>query len=208
MDFSKIKNIIFDLGAVIINIDIQITFQAFAERIGQPVDKIISQFHNDNFWNDYETGKVKDNDFRKYVKDNLSSGLSDDEIDYLWNKLLLDLPLERLTLLEQLKSKYRLFLLSNTNYIHIKQVNKILSQITPQKDISAYFEKVYYSYEMGLRKPDVEIYKEVLIDSKLNPEETLFLDDNYDNILGAQKAGIQSIHVTPPHTILELLAEA
>ena len=208
MDFSKIKNIIFDLGAVIINIDLQITFQAFAERIGSPIDQIISQFHHNDFWNDYETGKVKDNDFRKYVKDNLYSGLTDDEIDFMWNKLLLDLPVERLTLLQKLKAKYRLFLLSNTNYIHIKEVNKRIAGIFEEKDIAGYFEKAYYSYEIGLRKPGVEIYHYVLNDKNLNPEETLFLDDNFDNILGAKKLGIKTIHVTPPHTILELLAEA
>ena len=128
-------------------------------------------------------------------------------IDVAWNSLLLDLPPERVELLKKLRENYRLFLLSNTSSIHITQVNKILEATTGIEKLDDLFEKVYYSYDMGLMKPDPAIYLQVLKEQGLEAEETLFLDDNADNIAAASKLGIDTIHVQKPVTILDYLKD-
>jgi putative hydrolase of the HAD superfamily len=135
------------------------------------------------------------------------SDLSDEAIDTAWNSLLLDLPPERVALLQKLSESYRIFLLSNTSSIHITQVNKILEASTGIERLDHLFETVFLSYEMGLMKPDAQIYLNVLEQAGLQAEETLFLDDNLDNINGASKLGIDTIHVQKPLTILEYLKD-
>jgi epoxide hydrolase-like predicted phosphatase len=133
--------------------------------------------------------------------------LSDEAIDTAWNSLLLDLPPERVELLRRLATRYRLFLLSNTSSIHITQVNKILEASTGVGQLEDLFETVFLSYEMGLMKPDIRIYQQVLDKAGLKAEETLFLDDNADNIRSAAQLGIETIHVQKPVTILEYLKD-
>ena len=106
--------------------------------------------------------------------------------------MLLDLPPARLDLLKKMKNTHRTFLLSNTNEIHIQCFSKSLQQQIGVSDLSDYFEKVYLSYEINLRKPDVEIFKYVLDNNRLNPAETLFIDDSPQHIEGAKKLGIHT----------------
>ncbi|MBX9850464.1 MAG: HAD-IA family hydrolase, partial [Cytophagaceae bacterium] len=124
-----------------------------------------------------------------------------------WNALLLDMPLERIQLVQKLGKKYRTFLLSNTNDIHIQKVNQILFEASGMKKLDELFETAYYSYKINLGKPDVAIYEYVLKDKNLRPEETVFIDDNKDNIEGAKKAGLHVILVQDK-TIIELLKHA
>ena len=120
---------------------------------------------------------------------------------------MLDLPPERVELLQKLAVNYRLFLLSNTSSIHITQVNKILEASTGVEKLEDLFETVFLSYEMGLMKPDPRIYQKVLEQAGLKAEETLFLDDNLANIEAASRLGIDTIHVQKPVTILEYLKD-
>ena len=110
--------------------------------------------------------------------------------------------------IQKLKEKYRIFILSNTSFPHILDVNQILEKATGIDDLKKICEKAYYSYDIGLRKPDLAIYEYVLQDSGLKASETLFLDDNYDNIVAAQHVGIHTIHVQKPISILEYLQNA
>lgn len=209
-DFKHIKNIIFDLGAVIINIDIQITIQRFADFFGVDAQSLGKQLWDSPIWHKHEIGLATDQEVIHYLNTTFGREKTLNEATFteIWNALLLDLPQARLDLLTRLKNKYRLFLLSNTNETHIKRVNEILKTENNSPELASYFEKVYYSYEMGLRKPDVEIYLAVLKDKGLTASETLFLDDNKPNIDAAATTGIHTIHVTPPHTIIELLANS
>ena len=208
MKNSKIKNIIFDLGDVILNIDVPVASKSFAELSGREQAEILELFSQNALFRQFETGELDEAGFRNYVRKILDfSDLSDEAIDTAWNSLLLDLPPERVELLQKLAKNYRLFLLSNTSSIHITQVNKILEASTGVEKLEDLFETVFLSYEMGLMKPDPKIYQKVLEQAGLEAEETLFLDDNLANIEAASKLGIDTIHVQKPVTILEYLKD-
>ncbi|MDR6808963.1 putative hydrolase of the HAD superfamily [Dyadobacter sp. BE34] len=208
MKNDQIRNIIFDLGDVILNIDVPIASKSFADLSGREQHEILTIFKESEIFRQFETGLMDEPTFRNYVREILNfPDLSDEAIDTAWNSLLLDLPPERVELLKKLAKKYRLFLLSNTSSIHITQVNKILEASTGIEKLEDLFEIVFLSYEMGLMKPDPRIYQEVLAKAGLKAEETLFLDDNADNIRSASQLGIETIHVQKPVTILEYLKD-
>ena len=208
MKNDKIKNIIFDLGDVILNIDVPVASLSFAQLSGKEQHEIVSLFKEKDIFRQFETGKLDEKGFRDYIRELLVfPDWTDEMIDVAWNSLLLDLPPERVELLKKLRENYRLFLLSNTSSIHITQVNKILEAATGIEKLDDLFDKVYYSYEMGLMKPDPAIYLQVLKEQGLEAEETLFLDDNADNITAASKLGIDTIHVQKPVTILDYLKD-
>ena len=208
MKNDKIKNIIFDLGDVILNIDVPVASLSFSRLSGREQQEILDLFKEKDLFRQFETGTLDENGFRNYIRELLVfPDWTDEMIDNAWNSLLLDLPPERVELLKNLRTKYRLFLLSNTSSIHITEVNKILEAATGVKKLDDLFDKVYLSYEMGLMKPDPEIYQQVLDEQGLIAEETLFLDDNADNIKGAATLGIETIHVCKPTTILEYLKD-
>ncbi|MFN3403114.1 MAG: HAD family hydrolase [Cytophagaceae bacterium] len=208
MDFSRIKNIIFDLGGVIINIDFQYTYQAFARLANTSPEDIAAKIKQYQFFQRYESGQLTDDQFRNEIRKVLAIPVSDHEIDSAWNALLLDIPEKRIRLIQQLKNKYNIFLLSNTNAIHIYEVNKILFKSTGVKKLDDLFHKAYFSYDIQLLKPHKEIYDYVLKDQKIKAGETIFLDDNDDNITGAVGAGIHAIKVLNPSNILEILKDA
>lgn len=208
MNFSSVKNIIFDLGGVIINIDFQYTFEAFAKLGDSDILSTLKKFKDLKVFERYEAGEFTDPQFRNFLRNEFSQKATDQEIDQAWNALLKDIPIARIQKIQQLKEKYNLYLLSNTNHIHIQEVNNILHQTSGIRNLNLLFDKVYLSYEMKMSKPHLEIYNFVLEEQKLNGSETVFIDDNKDNIIGAQNAGLETIHVEAPHTILELLAHA
>ncbi len=203
-----IRNLLFDLGNVLIDIDFDLTFQAFATLSGLSEARVRERFSELQIWERYEKGELSDDGFRLILKKMLPAPCSDVALDEAWNALLLFFPLERLERLKALKSDYRLFLLSNTSAIHIKEVEQILKRQTGAAKLKFYFEKVYYSYEVGLRKPDRAIYEYVLQDAGIKAEETLFLDDNLDNILGAREVGLRAEHVREGRSMMEILADA
>jgi glucose-1-phosphatase len=205
---DSIKNIVFDLGDVIINIDVPRTAQAFATLTGRELDEVVQIFRDGEVFSRFETGKLDAGAFRLYLRELLGcTDWEDLQLDTAWNSLLLDVPAERIELIRKLNGKYRLFLLSNTSCIHVEAVNKILHRATGVERLDHLFEKVYLSYEMGVMKPHRAIYEMMLEDAGLKAEETLFLDDNADNIRGAAEVGIQTIHVRKPITILDYLKD-
>jgi epoxide hydrolase-like predicted phosphatase len=208
MKNEKIKNIIFDLGDVILNIDVPVASLSFAKLSGKEQSEILTLFKENDLFRQFETGSLDESGFRNLIRKLVNfPDWTDEMIDTAWNSLLLDLPAERVDLLKKLRSKYRLFLLSNTSSIHITQVNKILEASTGEKNLDDLFDKVYLSYEMGLMKPDPNIYLQVLAEQNITAEETLFLDDNADNIKAAAALGIDTILVQKPVTILEYLQD-
>ena len=149
---------------------------------------------------------MTDEEFRAELKDFLSGDFSDASIDRAWNAMLLDIPSAKLQLLERTKKTHRTFLLSNTNNIHLECFNKIVKHTTGLDSIDSYFHKAYYSHLLKMRKPDDEIYLHVLEQNKLNPAETLFMDDNRDNLEGAKRVGIQAAHIAHPDDLYSLFA--
>ncbi|GAC1594182.1 MAG: HAD family phosphatase [Chitinophagaceae bacterium] len=198
-----IKNIIFDLGGVIMNIDFKKTEKAFAELGFTDFSQYITQFHITPFFEQYETGKIDDAAFIKGIQQIAAAPLTEQQIIHAWNALLLDFPLERIALLEKLKQQYRIFLLSNTNALHYEAFQHTLYTLTGKK-LEDIFEKTYFSHAVHLRKPDAAIYQLVLDENKLDPAETLFIDDTASNFSGAEEAGIQTFHLKAPLTIAGL----
>lgn len=206
MNRAGLKNLIFDLGGVIINLDTSLTIKAFAELTDNKVDEIIRFSEQEPAFHLYEKGQISDNDFRTAIRKLTAKELADVDIDNAWNAMILDLPIERIELLRQLKNNYNLYLLSNTNTIHMECVNDVRSSANVEP-FDQLFHYDYYSHLMGKRKPDLEIFEQVVDENNLNTEETLFLDDNYDNINGASKLGIKTLHVTSPQLIFEYFDE-
>jgi putative hydrolase of the HAD superfamily len=209
---TSLKNIIFDLGDVIIPIDLTAPMRNFAMLANLPEEQVVALWQEHNLVNQYETGLVDDEGFRNHVRQlfsqdkNAPAGWADDVIDTAWNTVLLDLPLNRLERVKELGKKYRLFLLSNTSPIHIRQVNAVLANMG-EPTLEDMFERVFYSYEVRLAKPSPEIYQHVLTEAGLVAGETMFLDDNAANIQSAAMLGIQAVHVQAPKTILEYTAD-
>jgi putative hydrolase of the HAD superfamily len=196
-----IKHIIFDLGNVLLNIDPKLSYEAL-ESLGIPnFGSVYDTLKRQNVFNDFETNSVNESQFVQNIKDAAGISLSDQSIIDAWNAMLLGFPLRRLQILQQLQLHYDLVLLSNTNEIHEKQFNQILLQSHGIPNIGVFFDKVYYSHRVGMRKPNPELYKRVLNDCSFVPAHTLFIDDIEENILPATNLGIQTIWLKEGMTI-------
>jgi glucose-1-phosphatase len=194
---SKIKNIIFDLGGVLLDIDTTKTDAAF-EQLGIKDFKNNYSLHKaDSLFDDLETGKITETTFYDGIRNISKSSLTNIEIRDAWNALLLDFRTESLAFLQQIAAKYKLFLLSNTNSIHLTAFNEIFKRDTGKETLDSYFTKAYYSNIIGLRKPHAPVYSFVLADADLIAGETLFVDDLINNIEGAKALGIQAHHLQP-----------
>jgi HAD superfamily hydrolase (TIGR01509 family) len=200
---QAIRNIIFDLGGVILNIDFKKTEAAFKLLGWDSFSDYISQFHISDLFENYETGKIDDLQFVEGISALMGKAANNEHIIEAWNALLLDFPTERIALLKELKTKYRTFLLSNTNAIHLNAFQEKLYQ-KEGVYLEDLFEKAYYSHVVKLRKPSTEIFELVLNENNLNPAETLFIDDTASNFEGAQKLGIQVFHLEPGNDITRM----
>jgi epoxide hydrolase-like predicted phosphatase len=199
-----IKHIIFDLGGVILNIDYQRTYKAFEELGIKDFTSLYNQFKGSRLFDDLETGRVTPEGFLQAMHQHMPAHVTDQQIIDAWNAMLLDFPVQRLQLLQQLQLHYNTFLLSNTNAIHLEKFNRILQESRGIPSLDAFFNKAYYSHQMGYRKPEKEAYQLILDNHGLDPAETVFIDDTLPNIEGARAVGLQTIHLQTPKTILEL----
>jgi glucose-1-phosphatase len=199
----NIKNIIFDLGGVILNIDFKKTNDAFHSLGLENFSQHINQFHITDLFLQYETGQIDDIGFIEGVAKLSDKPISQDDIVDAWNALLLDFPRERIDLLKRIRTQYRTFLLSNTNSIHLREFQQRLhtEQGVYLEDL---FEKAYYSHVVNLRKPDAEIFSLVLKENNLDPWETLFIDDTESNFPEAKKLGIQIYHLKHGMSITDM----
>jgi putative hydrolase of the HAD superfamily len=197
------RNLIFDLGGVLINLDTQRTVHAFAGLAGVPPLELMQRL-NEPFFNAFEKGEISEAEFRSRLREALGLSCTDEAIDQAWNAMLLDIPPTRLFLLQRLAVYHRLFLLSNTNGIHYRCFQAQVKNTFGDESLQVYFERAYFSHELKMRKPDAEIYEYVLADAGIQPAETLFLDDNETNLAGARRVGIQTFHVHYPDAIFEL----
>jgi FMN phosphatase YigB (HAD superfamily) len=192
---QTIDAIIFDLGGVILNIDYQLPVKAFKKLGIENFNELFSQASQSNLFNDYEKGEISSDDFIKEIKKYLPQNTSDEAIINAWNSILLDLPEERLFCLEKAAENHRIFLLSNTNALHIESFNQYLLNNLQLPSLEPFFETLYLSYEVGLRKPDLRIFEYVLQDAGLLPERTLFIDDSIQHIQAASELGILTKHL-------------
>jgi glucose-1-phosphatase len=199
-----IKHIIFDLGGVIINLDYQATYRAFDALGVKEFTSLYNQFELNTLFDDLETGKIAPSVFLDEMQKHTTPGTTHQQIMDAWNAMLLDFPLRRLQILQQLRQHYGLYLLSNTNAIHMDAFNRILQESRGIPSLATFFDKAYYSHQMGLRKPHKDSFQFVLEENGLDPAETLFIDDTLPNIEGAKAVGLQTIHLVPPKTMADI----
>jgi HAD superfamily hydrolase (TIGR01509 family) len=203
-----IKHIIFDLGGVILNIDFQRTYQAFEALGVKDFPSLFSQFHSTRLFDDLETGRIGPAAFLEAMRKHTPEGVTDQQITAAWNAMLLDFPLPRLQLLQQLRLNYDTYLLSNTNALHEVEFNRMLQESRGIPSLAEFFNKVYFSHDIGYRKPEKEAYQVILDENGLDPAETVFIDDTLPNIEAAKLVGLQTIHLQAPKTILEIFRPA
>ena len=202
---KNIKAIIFDLGAVILNINYQKTIHEF-EKLGIKNPKsFYSKQTQINLFDKFEIGKISAEEFILELQ-KATCHASFKDIRSAWNAMLLDLPKNRINLLEKLNKTYSIFLLSNTNTIHISEFKRKLGR---EKYLNFYnlFKKVYYSYKIGFRKPNTEAFRLILNENKLPAHKVLFIDDSPQHIEGAKKIGIKTYHLQDNEEITTLFPD-
>lgn len=188
----EIKNIIFDLGGVFLNIDYQATIKAFKSLGVKNFEDFFTQANQNHLFDRLDVGKVSPADFRDELRQISGLALTDAEIDTAWNAMILDFPQQKIPMIEQISGNYRTFLLSNTNAIHYPAYTRFLQEAHGYESLAELFEKQYLSHEIGLRKPNVEVFYFVMEQNNLIPAETLFFDDTLQHVEGARKAGLNA----------------
>jgi len=202
----KFTSIIFDLGGVLINLDPERTRQSFI-KLGTPhFDQLFTVYKSTQLFEDFETGHVDAETFINTLHKETASGTTDQDIIDAWNAMLLDFRVESLHFVNLLKEKYPTFLFSNTNIIHFKAFQQTIRETTPYGSVDDLFRKAFYSHEIGLRKPVVDAFRYIITEKTLEAGRTLFVDDNKDNIEGARKAGLQTLHLLPGERIEKVLS--
>ena len=205
MSVSTIHNIIFDLGGVILNIDPQLTVDAFHNLGWNNFYEANNQSLNKELFYNLEQGSSSPEAFRENVRKMIDAQIDDQQIDTAWTAMILDIPADRVNYLVELKKNYKLYLLSNTNEIH-----RIKFHHDFERDFgySFYnlFEHNFYSHEMMMRKPDQQIYLKAMEEANLIPEETLFIDDMEENTVAANFTGMKVLHIQPG-TLLQRLPD-
>lgn len=192
---AEIKNIIFDLGGVILNLNYQLTSKAFQKLGVNDFDNYYSQKEQNTLFNSFEKGLISTKHFIQSAQQLFANNLAENDIIDAWNSMLLDLPEDRLKLLQELKKNLNLFLLSNTNETHIAFFENEMKKRDQLETFHDSFEEIYYSSRIGLRKPDLECFKYVLKENNLIAQETLFIDDSIQHIIAANELGLKTYHL-------------
>ena len=191
---KKIKNLIFDYGNVIFEIDFKKAQNALHQLGITDIEDFFSHKKHNNIFNDFETATITPDQFRAEIRNAAQNqALSDEEINAAWNSLLIGVPPTIHDLLLKVKEKYRTFLLSNNNEIHYDYIMDYLKKEHEMDGVDHLFEKAYFSQHLFLRKPNVEIFEQVMRENNLNPEETLFIDDSPQHLEGAKKAKLNTL---------------
>lgn len=193
---SNIKNIIFDWGGVLIDVTMD-KFMAECNAAGISFrENEITGTHKAGFFLEYELGKISDDELRNELRHRAGRDITDSELDRIWNTMIEKVPEEKLELLYELRNKYNLYILSNTNGIHW---DNVAPEVFRYKGlgINDFFKKVFLSHKMHLAKPDREIYIKALAEAGIKAEETLFIDDSPINCNAAQTVGINAVHYIP-----------
>ena len=206
-NLASIKNIIFDLGGVLLDLNYQATIDAFVEIGIKDFSSLYSQKGQKQIFDDFETGKITSNQFISSIQSLTHNYISKDEIIIAWNAMLLDINPKKLDYLLSIKERFRIFLLSNTNEIHISKFEGVLAKKNELEKFYDCFEKVHYSSRLSLRKPNVDCFKTVLEINQLNASETIFIDDSIQHVEGALKCGIKAYLFPQNYTIQDWLPD-
>jgi putative hydrolase of the HAD superfamily len=201
----KYEAIIFDLGGVIIDLDYQLTISAFKDLGMIDFDSSYSQAQQGKLFDNFETGQISAQHFINCLLPFLKPGTSPNKVVNAWNAMILSVQSSKIDLLLALREKYPLFLLSNTNELHVPKVRREWSKVTA-KPMEDFFDHIYFSHEIHLRKPNSEIFQLVCDQQLLIPEKTLFIDDSLQHIIGAKMIGLQTLHLTDSTELNQLFS--
>lgn len=190
----EIKNIIFDLGGVLLNIDPWLTGRRLEDLGVVNMEELHHKLLDAKLYKRFDSGACSPERFYEEIRELSGIPLTHHQIEDAWNALLLDFPSERVKMLHQLSAKYRLFLLSNTNSIHYLTYTQKFKEVHGE-EMPSLFEKLFLSYEMGCSKPDPAIFRKALLMGNMVAEETLFIDDMEENVVAAVKEGLKACHL-------------
>ena len=186
------------------NIDFDLTAKSFAALGIAHFNEMYSQKNADQLFRHFEEGKMNEKEFYDAFRKSGNLTLTDDQIKNAWNALLIDYRIPALDTLKKLKHSYKLFLLSNTNFIHQVAFTGIFKDQVKEGFLEDYFDKIYYSHDIGIRKPAKEAFEYVIKENNLSPDETLFIDDSIQNLKPAEELGLQTILLKPGMGIEDL----
>lgn len=203
-NLNGIKNIIFDLGGVILDVDFTITQREFVKLGLKNIDQTFGQYHQIGFFDLFDRGEIDEKEFLNKASELFPASVTQQQIIDAWNAMLFDLPPNRFELLKELGKKYRLFLMSNTNIIHYKEYQEIIRKTYGISGLDALFEKAYYSFLVGMRKPEDRFFNLILNENGLHANETLFIDDTSINTDAAERLNIRSWYLKPGTDIISL----
>ena len=199
---KDIKVLLFDLGGVIIDIDPSITINALksmSKKSSEDLNALDYKYYKEessllNFFFEYEKGNINDDKFRDGIRKFANLDLSNDKIDHIWNSVIVKINQDLLDVVLSLKNRYKIMILSNTNFIHKVYYDKLVVDIYG-KTLKQLFDKVFYSYEIRSRKPELEIYQKVIDKSSYSGKEILFFDDMKENLEIPKVIGMKTYHV-------------
>ena len=201
---AKIKNIIFDLGGVILDIDESIVYKEL-EKLDIKTTELAHSKEFMELLSKFDTGIITAPTFRRKAKALFGQEkMTDQKFDSIWNAMLLDIPRERIEAIEQVKQHYKIFLMSNSNEIHYDLYVRDLQLRFGYNEFDALFNKSYFSFAEHLEKPDPRFFELILDHEGLTPEETLFIDDTAANIKVAQSLGIHTYHISREELVRNL----
>jgi len=202
MGTLSVTTLLFDLGNVLFDLDIPATETALNRLLGHDAHRFADWARDNRFFERFETGEIANEAFIGTILEHCTPETSATDVIHAWNAMLIGMPANRLAWLKELRVKYRVALLSNTNGLHIDWVHDYFRETHALTDYEVkYFDRVYYSHAIGARKPDREAYRFVLRDLGVTPQEVLFIDDNQDNCRGARQVGIHAVHHSPERMI-------
>ncbi len=205
INYQEIEAIIFDLGGVIIEVDMNYPYDVFLNKSPRSNQELLLELRA--IARCYEIGEIDNQKFISTVKNIIAIDYTDQEIKDIWNGMLGEIPKELGDILHKVKREKKTFILSNTNPIHVQEMEKRFKRSISKYSLESLFDKIYYSHKIGLHKPDPQIFEYVITENNLNPAKTLFIDDNVDNINSAHNYGLQVFHMNPPMMLPTLFAE-
>jgi FMN phosphatase YigB (HAD superfamily) len=198
-----IKNIIFDLGGILLKVNYQKTQDAFVKLGITNFDEYYRQDFVSRPFEQIEVGDILPEEFYEGIRNITNTKIADADLENAWNAMLGEFWLDRLEWLDEINKQYNVYLFSNTNQIHYDCFQNIYEQTNPKHKFSDYFTKDYYSQILKLRKPNIESYQAILKEQNLEAQETLFIDDTLKNIEGAELAGLKILHITNSMSLID-----
>ncbi|MEO8733690.1 MAG: HAD family phosphatase [Flavobacteriales bacterium] len=192
---DRYDTIILDLGGVLINVDYTASARAFAQLGFSGFDELYSKSKQDGLFDRFETGSISPAQFRDRIRQLSELDLTDAQINGCWDAMLGSIPQERIALVQRLKECYKVLLLSNTNAIHVPAFEAIVAKENGITDFKGLFDGAYFSCELGMRKPNADIFHYVLAKNDAAADRTLFIDDSIQHVEGARKAGLHAEHL-------------